>query len=186
MGGQNPDLAPALTNSPMSLLEAAKWHFAPFAPFTLFMADHLEPLEAAWEWRPPKGHWTLMEGKEEMGTAPLPPGVRPAWQSQTIRSSKSPSVSHESEAPFRACLGAVGLQGKAAGGPGLAWAVPRPGALSPHSMLSASYSCVTICPEIKTFHPAGEVNNPKTTSFKNSLKLTTFSRSLLDSVNNES
>lgn len=138
VGGQNPDLAPALANSPVSLLEAAKWHFAPFAPFTLFVADHLEPLEAAWEWRPLKGLWTLMEVKEEMGTAPLSPGVRPAWQSQTIKSSESLSVSHESEAPFGACLG-EGLQGRAAKGPGLAWVVPRPGTLSPDSTLSTSY-----------------------------------------------
>lgn len=78
---------------------------SPICPLTLFMADHLEPLEAVWEWRPPKGHWTLMEVNEEMGTAPLSSGVSPAWQSQTIKSSKSLSVSHESEAPFGACLG---------------------------------------------------------------------------------
>lgn len=57
--------------------KAAK--IVPFAPFTLFVADHLESLEAAWERRPPDGHWTPRGVKELIGMsrkAPLPPGVR--------------------------------------------------------------------------------------------------------------
>lgn len=127
----------------------------PICPFTLSMAAHLEPLEAAWEWRPPKGHWTLMEVKEEMGTAPLPPGVRPAWQSQTSRSSKSPSVSHESEAPLGPAWGRSGCRAELPGALGLPGLFPD---LEPSLLIErGSYSCVTICPEIKTFHPVGEL-----------------------------
>lgn len=58
---------------------SAEWHSVPFAPFTFFVADHLEPAEAAWEQRPPDGHWTPRGVKELIGMsskAPLPPGVR--------------------------------------------------------------------------------------------------------------
>lgn len=70
----DPDLA-----GPIPSPEAAKWYLVPFAPFTLFEADHLEPSEAAREQRPPDGHWTPRGVKEliRMSCKPtLPPEVR--------------------------------------------------------------------------------------------------------------